>query len=851
MSAMQERKSKVFRRDQLFSYNHYSSYEDDCSQVDFLLGGIGTGNISVGARGQLRNWEIFGTAGKGNYMPNGFFAIWAKPENEQPAYRVLESRLKPPFPKARGFVDYEVAGLPRFERAVCQGKYPFFQVDFLDDSLPYEVSMESFTPFIPLNAEDSGLPAAILRYRVKNRTDRPMKVSVAGSISNMTSLIKYDKHTWENYQSADEGVNEYREDGAVRGLYFRPKTLDDASLYYGTMALTTTHKDTSYKRAWLSGGWWDGLQDMWDDFTEDGRLEAESVYTQKDVDWLYPDLTGSLALHQELGAYEEKLFEFQISWYYPNRVNCWSRSMYDSCVRGSEKEEKDAVQTVCDGSGSSQMLPDGAGDYPTVKKHYAGRFQSAWEVASYTFTHLERLEHYSRAFTKALYTTTLPDYVIESVANNITVIRSNTCFWLIDGKFMAWEGCFDDEGCCEGSCTHVWNYAQTMAFLFPELERQMHRIEYTIETEDNGKMNFRTYKVFGMGGHDHVPAADGQMGTIVRLYREWMFSGDDEFLKEMWKTAKKTLDFAFEYWDKDKDFVFDTNQFNTYDIAFQGPSSMVNSLFFAALKAGSKISEYLGDMESARRYKEAFEIGSRNMDAMLWGGEYYVQKLDDLNEYRYQYGKGCLSDQVFGQTLAHLTGLGYVLPKNHVKQAVKSIFDYNFREDFTGFSNPQRTYVLNDETGLVLCSWNGGGRPRLPFPYSDEVWTGIEYQVAANLIYENYIEEGLTLVRSIRNRQNGIARNPWNEVECGHHYARSLASYGVYLALCGYTYNLPEKEIAFSPRLSGDHFSCFFSTGNAWGIYKQIKDVDGDVKSSVETLYGSLEGVKVNGAAVG
>lgn len=844
---MQGMKSKVMNQDKLFSYGQYSKFDDNCSEVAFLLGGIGTGNVSVGARGQFKDWEIFGTAGKGNYMPNAFFAIWAKAEDEVPTYRVLESRLKPPFRKARGFVDYEIAGLPRFEHATCQGKYPFFEVDFQDKSLPYEVSMESFTPFIPLNADDSGLPSAIVRYRVKNNTSKKLDVSVVGSLSNMTSLKKYDKHTWDNYQSVDEGVNEYREEEKVRGLYFRPKTINDSNLYYGTMALTTTHKNTSYKRAWLNGGWWDGLQDMWDDFTKDGRLESESVYTQKDVDWLYPELTGSLALHEELDAFEEKTFEFQISWYYPNRVKCWSKHMYDFCMRKNDEEiGQDVIQQACDGSGSGQTLNKDKEYYPVVKKYYSNQFKSAWEVANYTFHKLENLEHYSREFTRALFNTTLPDYVVESVANNITVIRSNTCYRLVDGTFLAWEGCFDDDGCCEGSCTHVWNYAQTLAFLFPELERSMRRVEYTLETRDDGKMNFRTYQIFGMEGHDHVPAADGQMGTIVRLYREWLLSGDDDFLKEMWKTAKKTLDFAFEYWDQDKDFVFDTNQFNTYDIAFQGPSSMVNTLFFAALKAGSKISEYLGDLESAKRYEEAFEKGSKKMDEMLWGGEYYVQQLDSLNEYRYQYGNGCLSDQIFGQTLAHLTGLGYVLPKEHVQKAVKAIFEHNFREDFTTFSNPQRTYVLNEEKGLVLCSWEEGDRPRLPFPYSDEVWTGIEYQVATNLIYEGYLLEGITLVKVIRERQDGIARNPWNEVECGHHYARSLASYGVYVALCGYEYNMPEKRISFKPKLKEDNFSCFFSTGTAWGIYSQTKKEDGSLEVKVDPIYGNFDGVEVN-----
>lgn len=825
---MEEKKSKTFETDRLFSYGNYSEYDDRCSEVSFLLGGIGTGNVSVGARGQLKDWEIFGTAGKGNYMPNAFFAVWAKPEGSSPVYRVLESRLRPPFTQARGYVDYKVAGLPRFAHAVCQGKYPFFQVKLWEEGLPLEAVMESFTPFIPLDADDSGLPAAVIRYRVKNCTDRPMEVSVAGSLSNMTSLIRYDKHTWEYYQSADEGVNEYRENASLRGLFFRPKSIDDSNLYYGTMALTTTHGDTSYKRAWLNGGWWDGLQDMWDDFTGDGLLEAESVYTQKDVEALGPDLTGSLALHQRLEAGEEKVFEFLLSWHYPNRVKCWTKYMYDTCLRGERERESES-------------------DYPVVKKRYAGRFRSAWEVAEYTFRNLPSLEHYSREFTRALYNTTLPDYVIESVANNITVIRSNTCFWLEDGTFLAWEGCFDDEGCCEGSCTHVWNYAQTMAFLFPELERQMRRVEYTLETEEDGKMNFRSYKVWGMGGHGHVPAADGQMGTLVRLYREWMLSGDDDFLREMWETAKKTLDFAFDYWDKDGDFVFDTGQFNTYDIAFQGPSSMVNSLFYAALKAGSRMAAYLGDEERAARYADAFAQGSKKMDEMLWNGMFYTQKPGNLNEYRYQYGDGCLADQIFGQTLAHLTGLGHILPEDHVKKAIKAVFDRNFREDFSTFSNPQRTYVLNEEKGLLLCSWQDAERPRLPFPYSDEVWTGIEYQVATTLIYEGYIEEGLTLVKAVRDRHNGIARNPWNEAECGHHYARSLAGYGVYVALCGYVCDMPAKEISFWPRLEADRFSCFFSTGRAWGIYSQTTDESGAVRCSVETIYGSMDGVKVNG----
>jgi uncharacterized protein (DUF608 family) len=599
------------------------------------------------------------------------------------------------------------------------------------------------------------------------------------------------------------------------------------------MSLTTTARNVSHKRSWLRGGWWDGLQDMWDDFRLDGRLEPESAYVQSDgTDFLHDDQTGSLAVSETIEPGGSHTFEFQISWHFPNRVRSWSRRMYDTDVRG--------------GPGTDEGIADG--DYPVVRKRCA-RFTDAWAVARYTADNLERLERSSRDFRRAMFGSTLPWYVIDAVTSTITVIRSNTCIWLEDGSFLAWEGCFDEEGCCEGTCTHVWNYAQTVAFLFPELERAMRRNEYLVETEPDGKMNFRSYRPWGMGGHDHAPAADGQLGTLVRLYREWRLSGDDAFLAEVWPAAQRTLDFAFERWDGDGDAVLDRDQFNTYDISFQGPNSMINSIWFAALRAGEELARHFGDDASAERYRSAFERGSARMDEMLWGGSYYVQEIADVDSFRYQYGRGCLADQVFGQTLAHVAGLGYVLPREHVASAVKAVFDHNFLRSATQHHNTQRTYLLNDEAGLLLCTWPDDGRPKLPFPYSDEVWTGIEYQVATNLIYEGYVDEGLTLVRAVRDRHDGVRRNPWDEVECGHHYARSMASYGVLVALSGFECDLPAGRISFAPRVFADDFHCFFAAGTAWGSYHRRVAPDGTVEEDVEVLYGALEGVELKPAA--
>lgn len=819
--------SAAFSKEQLFDYGSQRTYPDSAGQVAFLLGGIGTGNFSIGARGELKDWEIFGTPGKGNFIPNTFFAIRVAGAGIAPVTKILESQIHPPYSKPRGFLDHEAAGLPRFENSSARGEYPFFWVELFDKDVPAQVKLEAYTPFVPLDADASGLPIGVLRYRVQNPNDFAIQVDVAGSLGNVTSMIDYHRHTWQWFDSADQNVNEYRDDSSQRGLFLRPKSLSPESLYYGTMSLSTSATDVTHTRSWLRGGWHDGIQGFWDDFCLDGRLEAEPGYTQVDAKDIHDDQTGSLAIHKQIAPGAEEVFEFLISWNFPNRVRSWSRRMYDTEVRAK----------------SQTPLP--TGEYPTVRKRYA-RFADAWQVARYYLDNSAVLEAASRNFQRAIYESSLPWYVLDAVSANITAVRSPTCIWLADGSFLAWEGCFDDDGSCEGTCTHVWNYAQTIAYLFPDLERQMRRNEYLKETYDNGKMNFRTYQIWGMPGQDHEPAADGQLGTLVRLYREWQLSGDEEFLNEVWPAAKATLDFAFERWDSDGDFVLDRDQFNTYDINFHGPNSMVNSVFLAALLVGERLARHQGDESSASRYRAAFEAGSAKTDQLLWGDNYYVQQISDVNQYRYQYGPGCLSDQIFGQTLAHLVGLGYVLPQHHVVQAIASVYRHNFRTSFASHHNPQRTYALGNEAGLVLCSWPAGGRPKIPFPYSDEVWTGIEYQVATNLIYEGLVEEGLSLVLAVRQRHDGFKRNPWNEAECGHHYARSLASYGLLVALSGFRCDLPNRTLSFAPAIQADEFSCFFAAGTGWGIFRQRR-VNSKLEREIELLGGNLDGFDLTG----
>jgi len=790
------------------------AFDSMANEAAFLLGGIGTGNVSIGARGELKDWEIFNKPGKGNTLPYTFFAIWVREKGKEPVAKVLESKLNPPYPpfsKSHAYNSVDLAGLPRFDRSQMRGEYPFMWVTLKDDAMPVEVTLEAFTPFVPLNPNDSGIPCAILTYRVKNLSGNNVDVSIAGS---MTNAVGFDGYTdWRGLR--DEytrgNINTCRAGNGFSGLYMESETLPDDHLKYGNISLVTSEENVFVKPNWKSGLWWDGVHGMWDDFCIDGKLETEcndEAGTRS--------TTGSLGACHTLNVREEKEIRFVLTWYFPNRVNGWNQ---DCC-------------------GSSC-------DCNIARNYYANLFSSSWDVATYVVENYKRLYGDTYSFHGALFGSTLPYYVIDAAASNISVIRSTTCFRLENGKFFGYEGCFDKKGCCEGNCTHVWNYEQTLAFLFPSLERDMRITEFNIETEENGKMEFRTRRLFEKPSEYH-PAADGQLGCLIRLYREWKLSGDNDFLASVWSNAKKALDFAFAYWDSDEDNVLDSQQHNTYDIEFYGPNSLANTMFFGALKAGSEMAAAMGDNESARRYTEAFETGSARMDAMLWDGEYYIQIIDDVNKYKYQYGKGCLSDQLLGQLNSHIAGLGYVLPEEHVKKALESIFKYNFRTDFTNHHNVQRAFILNDEKGLLLCSWPKGGRPKLPFVYSDEVWTGVEYQVAAHLIYEGYIDEGLTIAKAVRDRQDGIRRNPWNEIECGNHYVRSMSSWSLLIALSGYKYDLVKGVIEFNPVINKDDFSCFFSCGKAWGVFNQNFDRQKlEYEYHVDVLYGSLKDLRI------
>jgi hypothetical protein len=410
---------------------------------------------------------------------------------------------------------------------------------------------------------------------------------------------------------------------------------------------------------------------------------------------------------------------------------------------------------------------------------------------------------------------------------------------------MGWEGTMDRTGSCMGSCTHVWNYEQATAFLFGGLAQTMRDVEFNYATDEQGCMAFRAALPLSKATESKFAAADGQMGCIMKFYRDWQLSGDNEFLRKNWPQVKKALAFAWveKGWDGNRDGIMEGSQHNTMDVNYFGPNPQMGLWYLGALKAGAEMAAFMKDKAFEKECNRLFANGSAWIDANLFNGEYYEQKITDPKTFEffdwennldkvpdYQLGKGCLVDQLVGQYMAHICGLGYLVKPENVRTTLASIMKYNYLPDFSLHFNNMRSYVMGDESGLLMASWPKG-RLKTPFPYFAEVMTGFEYCAAAGMIYEGFEDDGLKCIRSIRNRFDGYKRNPFSEPECGHHYARSMASWAAILACTDFHYSGVDKSMTLTSRPG----TYFWSNGYAWGTCKVE-----DRKAILTVLSGNL-----------
>ena len=790
-------------------------YKDNkLEKISFPLGGIGTGSIGLSGNGRLIDWEIFNKPHKGS--ANGFthYSIRGIDKEGKIYTRALNGDFRNSYEgqyckgNFQGFGfgpdSGTMCGFPHFSEQDFNGEFPIATLSFKDEKFPADVQMTAFNPFIPLDDKNSSIPAAFFEFSITNTFSEEMDFSIAFSVTN----------------PFDNSINTFED-----GMITLSNKFASNDINYGDLTIASDCEKIEYQSYWYRGQWKDSLVTFWNEFSSGKPLKDRNYEDAGNND------TATVAAEVKIESGKTEKIRFILSWNIPNNYNYWN------------------------------PLKDENGNDVTWKNYYAVLFENSQHTAKYCLDNWENLFERTLLFKQALYTTTLNEKIIDRACASLSVLKSPTVLRLEDGSFYGWEGVQEQEGSCEGTCQHVWNYAYALCFLFPNLERSIRNLELQYSTYDSGEMNFRLSIPVGREKKKFRACLDGQMGTIIKIYRDWKITGDGDWLKTHWEKIKLILEYAWsdenvDEWDRNKDGVLEGRQHHTLDMEIFGPSSWLEGFYLAALKAASEMAAYLNDFEKAKEYNELYEKGYAWTKENLFNGEFFIQKIDlndksvtehfdcvkdywneETGEIKYQIASGSEIDQMCAQWHADICGLGEIFDDVQVKTALKNMYKNNVKSTMRDFVNPWRIFSLNDEGGAVICDYpENVYKPKIPIPYCEETMTGFEYQLAGLLMSRGFACEGMKIVEYLSERFDGQKRNPWNEFECGSNYARSMAAFALIPIMSGFEFDLPNKRIGFNPKSDENTHRCFWSLGSGWGTFEKT-----NTSSTIEICEGMLE----------
>lgn len=795
--------------------------KEHLNYISFPLGGIGTGSFSIAGNGMLADSEINNRPNRESDCGYSGFAIRAEKDGKTIDSRLLcgdtTKDLIGTIRGAFGIGDGFNSGFRHFSEATFSCEFPFAKIELSDSKFPADVTIEAFNPFIPSNDFDSSIPAAFFEITVKNTSNDTIAYSVLQTMTNMLE---------------ESGLNKYFELAPIKGITLNSSDTDEQSIKYGNITVATDFSQTSHTDYWFRGAWFDTTTKFADELASSGDLKNR-VY-DKPIEKGRRD-SATLAARAVLSAGESQTIRFLISWYVPN-ANCYWKE-----------------------------------NNVNYKNYYSTIFKNSEDVALYCFKNWDRLYSRSKRFSERLYSSSLPEEIKDAVCSNLAILKSTTCLRLEDGSFWGWEGVNRTTGSCEGTCQHVYNYTYALSFLFPKLEKGIRTNEINCCLDNNGKMAFRMPITLKKENWWRA-CVDGQMGFVIKCYREWKLSGDNDWLLKNIDKIKIALAYAWsdenpDKWDPKKSGVLTGRQHHTLDVELFGVYAWLTGMYHAALYAAAEMTEFVGDTKSSEEYRRICEKGRKILDEKTFNGEYFVQllnvedreiieKLTNNSEYtnlassegdddflwywdeevmqsKYQIENGCEIDQVLAEYHTDLVGLPHVFNQEHRKSALESIYKYNFCE-MHDLINPCRVFACNDEKGVIICQWpNKFRKPAFPIPYSQECMSGFEYAVAANMLQCGMEDKALEIVREVRRRYDGKRRNPFAELECGASYARATAAYSFLIIYSGFKFDIPNKTLGFKPLKNGKYF---WSVDGAWGC------VDcSDSKWIFSVDYGNLE----------
>jgi uncharacterized protein (DUF608 family) len=876
----------------------------ELEKIGMPVGGICAGQLYLGGDGRLWHWDIFN--------------VPSPPPHDDTHYR---APLKPRPRLAQGFTlrvnhngNVETRRMQQgdWSEIRFRGEYPIGCVEYADPGAPVAVKLEAFSPFIPLNTDDSALPATILEFTLTNTTRHALEATLTGFLENVLGQNEADlagvrhnhvisgdgftflecavKNTAAKPTRAQpepdlvfEDWNKKTYQGwEVEGTAFGagPVRKADMPAYQGDVGGDTERVANSHASA--PGSTIEGRDDA------KGKLTSRPFTVERDyiTFWIGGgNFPGHTCLNLKIGGkvvltatgqadnrMTQRMFavapfrgQTAVIEIVDAQAGGWGhvgvgkivftdrelpRSLPDYgtmglALLGLPAEERSSEQTA---TGEEQIVGELGRTFRLkpghpvtvtfiltwhfpqltleklggVGRHYATRFDSARAVAGYVTKNYTRLAGETKRWRETWYDSTLPYWFLDRTFANTSTLATSTCLRFANGRFYGWEGV----ECCPGTCGHVYHYAHAIARLFPELERSTReKIDFGLAQQPNGAIDFRAE-------FNDFPAVDGQAGTILRALREHQMTTDNSFLRRNWKAIRRATEWLIAQ-DGNGDGLIEGHQHNTLDTDWFGPVAWLSGLYVAALAAAARMAEVAGDAEFAQTCQRIFDVGRKNLVERLFDGEYFINLVDPRHLDAINSGTGCEIDQVFGQSWAFQVGLPRVFPERETKSALKALWRYNFTPDAGHYRKTYeagRWYAMAGEACLLMCSfprrgWDfaqaQGRGPGFAAGYFNECFNGCEHQAAGHMLWEGLVLEGMAVERAVHDRYHASRRNPWNEIECSDHYARSMASYGVFLGACGYEYDGPAQHIGFAPKLTPENFRCAFTSAEGWGSYSQ------------------------------
>ena len=724
-------------------------------RVKMPLGGIGTGTISLAGRGALVDWEIRNSPDKGftpevNDVSTGFWIRTEDAEGRVTA-RLLEGPLDTECYEGGEGCKAPNHAFPRFRDCMFKVAYPLAQVALADPDVPVKPTLEAMNPLVPGDADASGIPAALLRWRIENPGAKPVKVSILAFLVNAAGG-ECRKSPTEVFGFGEQGEHILSQIGVEIGS--ADETPVDTTLGRVKIVVPASVGAVSRATAIADDGWMVRLDRFWKRFVATGKAYDNAVPEDP-----HQVPAVAMAVNFMLAPGETKRVPFALGWCFPHRYG-WTYNGYRSeIVRGPFAAENDI------------------GNY----------YSTPWngpctEGATLLLNELDAFEQKTVDFVNGVCASRAPDVVKEAALFNLSTLRSEVCFRTKNRNFFGWEGIFEKGGSCFGSCTHVWGYEHALIDLWPELAKNMTELQFGPQMKDTGEMSFRVGLPLCVNAQAVHPAADGQMQCIIKAYENWTKTKDDAWMKKLYSRIKRAMEFCWSKdgtwnWDADKDGVMEGRQHNTMDVDYHGPNPQMEFLYLAALKAMAAMADAADDADFAAECRGLFAKGSAWTEANLFNGSYYEHKVS--GEHDYQLAKGCLIDQLLGDYASRHVGLGPVADETHAKTALATILAKNASANVGPRYNCGRDYAFPDEPSLKMAWYPEGTMPEKPFPYYGENMTGFEYVVAANLAQRGEFAAAEKVVRDIRSRYDGRKRNPFDEAECGHHYVRALAAWSV------------------------------------------------------------------------